>query len=183
LLLCTKKKRKGKERGGNAPFLAILRLPVAATPADELALTKADLTDADTSAIGIVTRSLDHLTTADEDSNVVDAASGRTEEDKITSLKTASAHTVGAVIILTLSIVDKGPASTLVDRVFSKTTAIEAHNVTIITIGADILLDTIGGTIIVTTTPAVRIAANHALSGIGNAGATVGLLGVDNKSD
>jgi len=67
LLLCTKKKRKGKERGGNAPFLAILRLPVAATPADELALTKADLTDADTSAIGIVTRSLDHLTTADED--------------------------------------------------------------------------------------------------------------------
>jgi len=148
-----------------------------------MALTKASLTHTHTSAVGIVTRSFDDLTIANIDSNVIDARGAITVEGKITGLKAAGAHTVGTLIVLSLSMVVDGLASTLVDRVFSKTTAIETNNVTIITIRTDFHLDTIGGTIIVTTTPAVRITANHALSGIGNGAATVSLLGVDNKSD
>jgi len=150
--------------------------------ADELVGTKADLTDGDTSAVIIVARSLNHLTVTDIDSNVVDARSGRTEEDKITSSLIAERLPVAAIIVLALCIVDDGLASALIDRVLGETTAIETNDITIIAIGGDVLLDTIGGTVIISATPAVRVLVDHTLGGRGDLRTTVS-LGAHSKSD
>jgi len=157
-------------------------LPHAADLADKLAGAEAHPADLDTSAVGIVARSLNHLTATDVDSNVVDAGSGRTEENKITSSLIAEGLLVAAIAVLGLSIVDDGVASALIDRVLGKTAAVETNNITIITIGGDVLLDTIGGTVVISTTPAIRVFANHALSGRGNLITRVS-LSAHSKSD
>ena len=164
----TERREKGK-------MLRVGQLPHAANLADELAGAEADPLHGLTRAVGVVARSLDHLTAADVDGDVVDAGSGGTKEDKITSSLLAEGLLVAAVAVLRLSIVNDGFASALVDRVLGETAAVEADDLAIITIGRDILLDTMSGTVVVSTTPAVGVLANHALGGRGNLVTTVGL--------
>jgi len=142
----------------------LLNLPHTASMTDKLAGTKRNLTNIDTMAFRIMTRSLNHFTITDIDSNVMDLRSRRTEENKITSLSLADFNLVLAVTVLSLSVMSKGMTSTLINRVFRKTTAIETLNITIITIRRFSLLHTISSTIIVTTTPAVRPLSNLAFS-------------------
>jgi len=160
-----------------------VNLPVAAAVADEAAGAKGNLTHGDARAVVVVARSLNHLTTADIDSNVVDAAGVRAEENKITSIKAVNTDQVGAVIILGLSIVDEGVASALVDRVLGKAAAVEPDHVAIIAIGVDVLLDTIGGTIVVSATPAVGIGVDHAHGGVGDVLTAVSLAGAHGEGN
>ena len=158
-------------------------LPVAAAVADKTAGAETNLTHGDTRAVVVVARSLNHVTVTDIDSNVVDAASVRAKEDEITSLEAVDADEVGAAIILGLSVVDEGDASALVDRVLGETAAIEADHIAIITIGVDVLLDTIGGTVVVSTTPAVGVGVDHASGGVGDIITAVSLTSAHSKSN
>jgi len=143
-------------------------LPHAASLADEIAGAKTDLTDVDATAVRVVAGSLNHLAVTDIDSNVVDRGSRGAEEDKITAVEAADVNEVAAAAVLTLGGVSDGLAGALVDRVLGETAAIEAHDVAIIAVGSLVLLDTVGGTVVVSATPAVGIGTNHALSSRGD---------------
>ena len=160
----------------------MIYLPHAANLADQLAGAEAHPANGDARAVRVVARSFNHLTATDVDSNVVDAGSGGAKEDEITSSLVAEGLLVAAVAVLGLSVVDDGVASALVDRVLGETAAVKSDHVAIITIGRDVLLDTIGGTIVVSATPAVGVLADHALGGRGDLVTTVG-LGAHSKSD
>jgi len=158
-------------------------LPVAASLGSKLVGADATPGDELTLAVVVMTRSLNHLTATNADSNVVDGAVRRTVEKKITSRCRAGRNLVVTVAELALGTMREGLAGTLVDSVFGKTAAVETNDITIITIGSDVHLDTLAGTVIISTTPAVRVLADHAGGSVGDASAAVNLLSGDDESN
>jgi hypothetical protein len=99
---------------------------------------------------------LNHLAIAGKDSNMLIAFLGvGSPENQITRLCTCKGDLLSAaIIVLVTSIMGERDLLDLVDGVFSETTAVESHDVSVV-FTAWRAADTIGGSIVVTASPRI----------------------------